>query len=169
VKASVFVQKPGFGRAFVLVSRRLWHACDTISARAPYHSTVRRKGDQMRSTGTSTEIRETSAAADDHLEVVLTGTDGNDTKLRLSADTAAGLAAILGEFVAKSAVRSVVAALTKRPKTFAVGTGRFEPVVLLRFENDAPYALGPELAMELCEALLEASASAIAQPAQVLQ
>jgi len=119
-------------------------------------------------TGASTEIRETSAAADDHLEIVLTGTDGNDTKLRLSSDTAAGLAAILSEFAAKSAVRSD-AALTKRPKTFAVGTGRFERVVLLRFEDDAPYALGPELAMELCEALLEVSASATAQPAQVLQ
>ena len=122
----------------------------------------------MRSTRASTEIRETCTTSADHLEVVVVGADGKEATLCLSADTAAGLATILSEFAAKCALRSE-AALTKRPKTFAVGSGRFERVVLLRFEDDAPYALRPDLARELCEALLETFENVIVQPAQVLQ
>lgn len=114
------------------------------------------------------EIRETCTTNTGHLEVVVVGTDGKDAKLCISADTAASLASILSGFAAQSAIRSD-AVLTKRPKTFAVGTGRFERVVLLRFEDDAPYALRPELARELCEALLETSENVIGQPALVLQ
>jgi hypothetical protein len=125
-------------------------------------------GDEMRSTRAATDIRETCTTNAGHLEVVLVGADGKDVRLRLSADTAASLATILSEFAAQSAVRSE-AALTKRPKTFAVGAGRYERVVLLRFEDDAPYALRPELARELCEALLETSENVIVQPAQLLQ
>jgi hypothetical protein len=122
----------------------------------------------MRTARASTEILQTNAISADHLEVVVVGPDGRDSKLSLSADAAASLAAILGEFASKTKARSD-AALTKRPKTFAVGTGRYERVVLLRFEDDAPYALHPELARELCEALLEASESIIAEPAPSLQ
>jgi hypothetical protein len=129
---------------------------------------LRLVGDDMRSTRVSTGIRETYTTKAGHLEVVMVGADGKDATLCFSADTAASLATILSEFAANSAVRSDVS-LTKRPKTFAVGTGRFERVVLLRFEDDAPYALRPELARELCEALLETSENVIVQPAQVLQ
>ena len=113
-------------------------------------------------------ILETHTTNAGHLEVVVVGADGKDTRLCLSADTAANLATILSEYAAQSAIRSE-AALTKRPKTFAVGAGRFERVVLLRFEDDAPYALRPELARELCEALLETSENVIDQPALILQ
>jgi len=129
---------------------------------------LHRVGDKMRSIRASTELRETYALDADHLEVVVVGTDGKKATLRLTADTAMSLASVLSEFVAKSAPPSQ-ATLTKQPKTFAVGTGRFEPVVLLRFEDDAPYALRPELARELCEALLEASESVMDQPAMTLQ
>lgn len=122
----------------------------------------------MRSTRAATGILETHTTNAGHLEVVVVGADGKDTKLCISADTAAALAIVLSEFAAQSATISD-AALTKRPKTFAVGSGRFERVVLLRFEDDAPYALRPELARELCEALLETSENVIVQPAVVLQ
>jgi hypothetical protein len=121
----------------------------------------------MRSTRASTEICETRAT-NDRLEVVVVGADGKEAKICLSADTAASLATILSEFAARNAARHD-AALTKRPKNFAVGTGRFERVVLIRFEDDPPYALKPELARELCEALLETSENVIVRPAQVLQ
>ncbi len=122
----------------------------------------------MKATRGSAEIRATSKTKDGQLEVVLAGADGNEAKLCLSADTAASLASILSEFAAASAARSS-AVPTKRPDSFAVGSGRFERVVLLRFEDDAPYALKPEVAMELCEALLEQSETVAAQPEQVLQ
>jgi hypothetical protein len=116
----------------------------------------------------SAEILETNKTKDGQLEVVLTSADGHEAKLCFSADAAASLASILSEFAAASAARSS-AVPTKRPDSFAVGSGRFERVVLLRFEDDAPYALKPEVAMELCEALLEQSETVAAQPEQVLQ
>ena len=122
----------------------------------------------MRAIRASTEIRETYAVNADHLEVVVIGADGKEAKLRLSADTARNLASVLSEFATNSTLPSD-ATLTKRPKSFAVGTGRFERLVLLRFEDDAPYALRPEQAMELCNALLELSENAMDQPANVLQ
>jgi len=100
--------------------------------------------------------------------VVLVGADGKEAKISLSADTAASLTTILSEYAASSAPWHD-AALTKRPKRFDVGTGRFERVVLIRFEDDLSYALKPELARELCEALLETSANVIDQPPHVLQ
>jgi hypothetical protein len=120
----------------------------------------------MRSNRASTRIRATKSS--DNLEVVVVGADGKDATLRLTADAAASLATILSEFASKRSLGSD-ATLTKRPKSFAVGTGRFERVVLLRFEDDPPYALRPELAQELCEALVEVSADVSDQPDRVLQ
>jgi ethanolamine ammonia-lyase small subunit len=122
----------------------------------------------MRSTRDSTVIRETCTTEADHLEVVVVDADGKEATLRLSADTAASLATVMSEFAAKNANPSK-ATLTKRPKTFAVGSGRFERVVLLRFEDDAPYALRPDMARELCEALLDTFENVIVRPAPVLQ
>ena len=48
---------------------------------------------------------------------------------------------------------------TKMPKGFAVGTARYEPIVLIRFENDAPYGLDAADAAELGRALVEQAES----------
>jgi hypothetical protein len=114
-------------------------------------------------------VRTTRTDDDGQLELEVAGTDGVTTSLRLSPDTAASLATILTEFATRSAHHGSAAMLTKRPKTFAVGTGRFERVVMIRFEDDPPYALGPELATELCEALVEAFESVMVQPSRTIQ
>jgi hypothetical protein len=169
VKGSQFVHKPSPLPDSYFVIHRLWLACDRRLARVRLQSIrIDWWGMKMRSTRAAPELRETDTTDAGHLEVVVVGADGKDAKLCLSADTAASLATILSEFAAKSTIRSD-AKLTKRPKTFAVGTGRFERVVLLRFEDDTPYAVSPERARELSEALLEASETATVQPAQVLQ
>jgi hypothetical protein len=105
---------------------------------------------------------------DGDLELVVADETGKESKLRFPADTASSLFKILEEF-ASGASLGAGAVLTKRPKAFAVGTGRFERVVLLRFEDDAPYALNLEDAIGLAEALTEQSESLVARPEQVLQ
>jgi hypothetical protein len=70
----------------------------------------------------------------------------------------------LGES-AISALRSVLeqttpdggptADLTKIPETFAVGHGRHEPFVMLRFEDEPAYGLTAEQALGLGEALID--------------
>ena len=50
-------------------------------------------------------------------------------------------------------------AATKMPKGFAVGTARYEPIVLVRFENDPPYGLDAADAAELGRALVEQAES----------
>lgn len=46
---------------------------------------------------------------------------------------------------------------TKLPKRFAVGSGKYEPVVLVRFEDDIPYGLSAADALTLGQALIEQS------------
>ena len=41
------------------------------------------------------------------------------------------------------------------PKRYAVGHGRHEPLVMLRFEDEAAYGLSPSQATVMGEALLE--------------
>jgi hypothetical protein len=45
--------------------------------------------------------------------------------------------------------------LTKLPKRYAVGCGRHEPFVMLRFEDEPAYGLTAEQAANLADALLE--------------
>jgi hypothetical protein len=56
--------------------------------------------------------------------------------------------------------------LTKRPHNFAVGTGKHQPVVMIRFEKDVPYGLSASQAQILGRELIEASrvASHILEP-----
>jgi hypothetical protein len=51
------------------------------------------------------------------------------------------------------------------PSDFSVGRGRFEQVVLVRFENDVPYALAPAMAAELSRELAEEAADVALTPA----
>ena len=55
------------------------------------------------------------------------------------------------------------------PKTFAVGTAKYDSVVLVRFENEVPYGLRPKDAMELGHALLEQSEVVEQRPCRMVQ
>lgn len=55
---------------------------------------------------------------------------------------------------------------TKLPKDFSIGTGRFEEMVLLRFENETPYAFDSELAASLGNALLTQVSELMGSPAR---
>lgn len=122
----------------------------------------------MKATRTATSLLRTSITNDGDLDFVVADATGKESKLRLTADTASSLLKVLEDFTAMGAAGSG-ATLTKRPKAFAVGTGRFERVVLLRFEDDAPYALRPEDAIGLAEALTEQTETVISMPEQILQ
>jgi len=122
----------------------------------------------MKDTFAATAISRTNRAEDSTLELELADADGRLVKVRVTADIALGLAQMLKEFADRSAQR-FEHTLTKMPKTFSVGAGRFDNVVLIRFEDDAPYALAADDAMELGEALLEQSESVGLRPAKVFQ
>jgi hypothetical protein len=55
----------------------------------------------------------------------------------------------------QSDVRNAAKNLTKIPDRYAVGHGRHEPFVMLRFEDDPAYGLTAEQALNLGEALLD--------------
>lgn len=102
------------------------------------------------------------------LELALADANGQIKKVRVTADVASVLARTLQEF-ADRASKPLDDTLTKVPAAFSVGTGRFENVVLVRFEGDTPYALGAAEAMELGEALIEQAENVGVRPAKVIQ
>jgi hypothetical protein len=87
------------------------------------------------------------------IEITLADGSGNTQKICASADVAQTLAQIFGDFA--QVAQTTSPPLTKRPSTFAVGTGRYEQLVLIRFENDVPYALCADDAIDLGRALLD--------------
>ena len=80
-------------------------------------------------------------------------TPQGDATLSLSADALAALAEIVSQFSKSTSISGEH--LTKIPKHYAVGHGRHERFVLLRFEDEPAYALTPDQAANLSEALLE--------------
>jgi hypothetical protein len=113
-------------------------------------------------------ISRTKRADSGALELQLADASGRKTTIRVSAEIAALLAQELMNF-ADSAVSSTDIALAKRPKSFAVGTGKYENVILVRFDDDAPYALDAVDAADLGEALIEQSEEVVLRPEKVLQ
>jgi hypothetical protein len=91
--------------------------------------------------------------ATSRLEIVLSNAAGHVQKLSLGPDAIATLAAVASE-LARSNPQSLDQ-LTKIPKHYAVGHGRHEPVVMLRFEDEPAYGLSVRQAEHLAEALLE--------------
>jgi hypothetical protein len=98
---------------------------------------------------TSTELDQTGS----RLEMTLSDRSGRSRRISLGADVIAVLTAILAEASASNA-RSPER-MTKIPKRYAVGHGRHEPFVMLRFEDEPAYGLSAAQAADLAEALLE--------------
>jgi len=86
------------------------------------------------------------------LEIALSDAAGDVQTVSLGPDALAALVAI-----ATQAAHADVSTgrLTKLPKHYAVGHGRHEPVVMLRFEDEPAYGLSVSQAEDLAEALLE--------------
>ena len=87
------------------------------------------------------------------LEIEFSDGTGQHQTISISPDAVAALAEIISQFSTSNQRSSEH--LTKIPRHYAVGSGRHEPVVLLRFEDEHAYGLSPDQAVQLGEALLE--------------
>ena len=86
------------------------------------------------------------------LGVTLCDENGRELTLTISPEIAAALGRIASEFAHHADTGNLTP--TKMPNAFAIGSGRFEPIVLVRFENDTPYGLSADHAMRLGRALI---------------
>lgn len=98
-------------------------------------------------------------ATDDRSRFELTFVDakGDRQTVSLPMSLAGDLAPVLLSF-ANSAMAG--AHLTKMPKEFSVGHARYERLVLVKFDDDPPYALGLEEARALSRGMLDESETA---------
>ena len=87
------------------------------------------------------------------LEVAFVDSKGVTQVVSLPVSAAGALLSALS--CLEAALSASGPAPTKLPRHFAVGAGRYEPLVLLQFEDDIPYALPASEATELAEALLD--------------
>lgn len=88
----------------------------------------------------------------ERLEISLCDARGECRTISLSTNAVSALASVLAD---QSDVRNAANNLTKIPDRYAVGHGRHEPFVMLRFEDDPAYGLTAEQALNLGEALLD--------------
>ena len=123
----------------------------------------------MQNTFAATGISRTARTEGTTLDVDLCDAHGHVRAVRVTAEMAATLARTLQEFAARASKPRDDALLTKMPESFSVGSGRFDDVVLLRFEDDTPYALGAAEAIALGEALIDQAEHVGARPARVRQ
>lgn len=86
-------------------------------------------------------------------EVSFADGGGRQQTISLNAETALSLARALEDFTELQGPSVLTA--TKLPAAFAVGSARYEPLVLVRFEDDAPYGLQLPQAAELGRALID--------------
>lgn len=100
--------------------------------------------------------------ADKGFAVTMAGADGRTTTLSLSASAVSELFERL--VLAGAAGGTAAGVPTRLPESFSVGVGKHEPLVLVRFEDEAPYALKASDARDLAEALLECADDAEATP-----
>ena len=94
------------------------------------------------------------------LEIAVSDAAGQSHTVCLNSSATATLIEILGELSKLHA--QTPDCLTKTPEHYAVGRGRYEPFVLLRFEDEPAYGLTAEQATNLGEALLEEAEAVLA-------
>ena len=110
----------------------------------------------------------TSNTADaKQFEVTFADSNGQLQTIGLTSAIAGTLAKVLADFAVGSHSLGPVA--TKMPREFAVGVGRLERVVLVRFEDDAPYGLEIDQATQLGRVLIENAEAIAASPKPILQ
>ena len=98
-------------------------------------------------------ITEAAKTNDNRIEVTFVDADGKRHTVSIPSAIAADLVPLLEQIAAAQA--QTVAELTRRPKACEVGQAVRDRKVLLRFDNEPPYAIGLEAAAALGRALQE--------------
>ena len=92
------------------------------------------------------------------LELTFVDARGDRQTVSLPISLASDLAPVLLSFTDASTMGG--AHLTKVPKEFSVGHARYERLVLIKFDDDPPYALGLDEARALSREMLDESETA---------
>ena len=90
------------------------------------------------------------------MELTFVDADGQQHAISIPSAIAADLVPVLGS-VAAAQPHPAAGEMTRLPKTCAVGHARGDRMVLLRFDDEAPYAIELEVAQALAEQLQEQS------------
>jgi hypothetical protein len=107
-------------------------------------------------------VAKTKMRPDGRLEVTMADRQGRMCTVSMSADVADVLRTALEETAVGG--RTAGPRPTKLPTRFAVGTARYEPLVLVRFEDDVAYGLDAPAAARLGTELLEQAESVEVRP-----
>ena len=100
-------------------------------------------------------------------EITFVDANGGSQTISITPVTANVLLTALQDFSRSSSFEGPVA--TKMPRQVTVGCGRYEQVVLVRFEDEAPYGLDAAQAAELGWALVQQAAMTTGQSAPLRQ
>ncbi|MEI9902331.1 MAG: hypothetical protein WDN31_22155 [Hyphomicrobium sp.] len=103
----------------------------------------------------ATTLTETTVSTDRRrFELTFLDASGEEHVVSIPSSIAADLVPVL-EAVAAAQPQAGVGEMTRLPKTCAVGHAAGDRMVLLRFDDEAPYAIEPEVAQALAEQLQE--------------
>lgn len=101
----------------------------------------------------ATALTETRVSNDRRrFELTFVDADGHEHMVSIPSSIAGGLVPVL-EAVAAAQAQAAGGEMTRLPKTCAVGHATGDRMVLLRFDDEAPYAIEPEVAHALAEQL----------------
>jgi hypothetical protein len=116
----------------------------------------------------ATTLTETTVSTDKRrFQMTFVDADGQQHAVSIPSAIAADLVPVL-EAVAASQPRATGGEMTRVPKTCAVGHATGDRMVLLRFDDEAPYAIELEVAQALAEQLQEQSAELSDEPRPAL-
>jgi hypothetical protein len=105
----------------------------------------------------ATTLTDTAVSQDKRrFQLTFVDADGQKYAISIPAAIAADLVPVL-ESVAATQPHPVAGELTRVPKTCAVGHATGDRMILLRFDDEAPYAIDLEVAQALAEQLQEQS------------
>lgn len=116
----------------------------------------------------ATMLTDTTVSQDRRrFELTFRDADGQEYAISIPSAIAADLVPVL-ETLAAAQPRTGVAEMTRLPKTCAVGHATGERMVLLRFDDEAPYAIELEVAQALAEQIQEQSSEITEAPRPAL-
>lgn len=109
-------------------------------------------------TFTATTLTETAIAQDKRrFQLTFVDAKGETYALSIPSALAADLVPVLESIAALAPRPAGVAEMTRLPKTCSVGHATGERMVLLRFDDEAPYAIELEVAQAIAEQIQEQS------------
>jgi hypothetical protein len=102
----------------------------------------------------ATTLTETAVAQDKRrFQLTFIDADGKECALSIPSALAADLVPVLESIAAMAPRPGGPSEMTRLPKTCSVGHATGERMVLLRFDDEAPYAIELEVAQALAEQL----------------